>query len=75
MNTPLDLRAMEARLEVLPGCICQHCSDMRALLVAVRKMRAGADKLWREVRANDRAGLVMAAHELAGVLASVVDNR
>jgi len=68
----LDLRAVEATLGV--GCNCVPHQNARALLAHCYALRAAGRKLWSKVRAEDRAGLVMAAHDFAAVLAQATDE-
>jgi len=43
MLPTIDLRVLEARL-VIDGCVCNVCSDARALITELRKTRAVLQK-------------------------------
>ena len=64
----IDLCAVEAELCKERYGSCKDCDTKRALLAYVRALLADGRKLWSAVRADDRAGLVMAAHNFGAVL-------
>jgi len=77
----LDLRAVETRHKETmngsssnPGAYVNSAADVPALLAHIHALRADGRRLWSAVRVDDRAGLVMAAHNFAAVLAQALDS-